>query len=252
MFKKFLAGVGIGSAKVDTQLDKTRLVPGENTSGKVVIQGGKVEQQVDRIHLFVMTEAVRERDDKKYYEKVTIGSFQIASSFIIQPGEEKEIDFQFELPIDTPPTLGKTKVWIQTGLDVPSAIDPTDRDYITVDPHPIADTVLEALTKVLGFQLRKVEMEYSRRYRYVQEFEFYPGGEFRRDLDELEVIFFMNTSSADLRIQVDRRAKGLGGLFAEALDMDESFVRLSISNDDCNQGIQYVADILRNTIRQYA
>ncbi len=95
-------------------------------------------------------------------------------------------------------------------------------------------------------------MEYSRRYRYVQEFEFYPGGEFRRDLDELEVIFFMNTSSADLRIQVDRRAKGLGGLFAEALDMDESFVRLSISNDDCNQGIQYVADILRNTIRQYA
>lgn len=55
--------------------------------------------------------------------------------------KKKEIDFQFLLPVHTPPTIGKTKVWIQTGLDVPNAVDPKDRDYINVEPHRYMNTV---------------------------------------------------------------------------------------------------------------
>ena len=67
MFKKLLASVGIGSAKVDTQLVSDQLLPGEEVRGKVVIQGGGAEQQIEKINLFVMTEAVREKDDRKVY-----------------------------------------------------------------------------------------------------------------------------------------------------------------------------------------
>lgn len=252
MFKKLLASVGIGSARVDTQLENDRLAPGEEVRGKVVIQGGSTEQQIDRINLFVMTEALRERDDRKFYEKVTLGSFVVGNSFTIRAGETREVDFRFELPVHTPPTLGRTRIWVQTGLDVPSAVDPTDRDFIDVKPHPYMNTVLDALTNVLGFHLRKVEMEYSRRYKYVQEFEFYPSPEFRRDLDELEAMFFMQPDRVDVVLQVDRRAKGLGGLFAEAMDMDESFVRVSFTNSDIARGSSYVAQQLRNVIRQYS
>jgi sporulation-control protein len=252
MFKKFLASVGIGGAKVDTQLERDVYVPLDVVRGQVLIQGGKTEQRIDRINLFVMTEALREFDDKKYYENVKIDSFTVGGGFTLRPNERKTIDFQFTLPAHTPPTLGKTHVWIQTGLDVPGAIDPKDRDYITVHPHPYMDTVLDAVINGLGFQLRKVEMEYSKRYRYIQEFEFWPSPEFRSRLDELEIIFFMKPSGLELMLQVDRRARGLGGLFAEALDMDESFVHVSFSSEEISQGSQYVANKLRNFISQYS
>ena len=249
MLKKWMASVGIGSAKVDTQLENTQLVPGEELRGKVVIEGGNAEQQVDRINLFLMTEAVREKDDRKVYEEVKLASFTVGSAFTIKEREKKEFDFQFSLPVDIPPTLDKTRVWVQTGVDVPNAIDPKDRDYIKVTPHPYTNTVLDALLKDLGFRLRKVEMEYSRRHRYVQEFEFVPGPEFSHDLDELEVLFFMKEDGIELILQVDRRAKGLGGLFAEALEMDESFVRVIFTKEEVARGTTAIADKLRREIR---
>ncbi|WP_186575852.1 sporulation protein [Aquibacillus kalidii] len=252
MLKKWLASVGIGSAKVDTQLDSERLIPGESVKGKVLIEGGKAEQQIDRINLFIMTEALRERDDKKYYQKVELGRFSLSESFTILEGEKKELDFEFTLPIQTPPTLGRTKVWIQTGLDIPSALDPKDRDYIEVSPHAYVDTILGAITNILGFQLRQVEMEYSNRYGYLQEFEFTPSREFRSDLDELEVFFFVKEESVELLLQVDRRAKGLGGLFAEALDMDERYVRLSFAKSEIDMGANYIASQLNDTIRKFS
>ncbi|MFZ3578953.1 sporulation protein [Virgibacillus sp. DJP39] len=100
--------------------------------------------------------------------------------------------------------------------------------------------------------MHKVEMEYSRKYNYIQEFEFLPGNEFRRDLDELEVMFFLDESQLELILQVDRRAKGLGGLFSEALDMDENFVKLTFTNEEINNGTSSVATKLRNTIKQFS
>ncbi|KAB8137832.1 sporulation protein [Gracilibacillus oryzae] len=251
MFKKLLASAGIGSAEVDTQLINDQLSPGDILKGKVVIKGGRTEQQVDRINLFVMTEALRERDDKKYYEKVVLHRFALNQSFTINAEERKEIDFDFELPIHTPPTINRTRVWVQTGLDIPQAIDPNDRDYLHVTPHFYMDTAIRAITDNLGFDLRKVEMEHSRRHGYIQEFEFRPSAEFRSDLDELEAVFFVKEDSMDIVLQVDRRAKSLGSLFAEALDMDESNVRMSLSRSEIEQGPAYVAEKIRDLIRQY-
>ncbi|MBO8156376.1 MAG: sporulation protein [Bacillaceae bacterium] len=251
MFKKILASIGIGNAEVDTQLEKDRYMPGEEVKGKVLIKGGNTEQNIDRIQLFIMTEAVRETDDSKVYESVMIKQYTIGEAFKIGAGEERVYDFSFNLPAHTPPTLGKTKIWVQTGLDVPNAVDPNDQDFIQVDPHPYMETVLTAVTDVLGFHLRKVEMEYSKRYNYVQEFEFTPMKDFRGDLDELEILFFMKDNGLDLVMQVDRRAKGLGGLFAEALEMDESFVKIQFSQTELNQGKHAVAEKLKNIITQY-
>ncbi|MFC4386241.1 sporulation protein [Gracilibacillus marinus] len=251
MFKKLLASAGIGSAEVDTQLLHDHVSPGEMLEGKVVIKGGRIEQQVERINLFVMTEALREKDDKKYYDKVVLHRFALNESFEIGAEEDKVIDFEFRLPIHTPPTINRTRVWVQTGLDIPQAIDPNDRDYLQVSPHPYMDTVLQAITSDLGFELRKVEMEHSKRHGYVQEFEFKPIREFRGDLDELEVVFFVKEDRVELVIQIDRKVKGIGSLFAEALDMDESFVRITLTDNELKNGSTGVADILRNVIQQH-
>ena len=54
-FNKMLASVGIGSAKVDTKLEKSSYEAGEQIKGEVEIYGGNVEQQVNAIYLTIYT-----------------------------------------------------------------------------------------------------------------------------------------------------------------------------------------------------
>ena len=237
LFNKVLASVGIGAATVDTKLEKSTYTAGEVMRGEIEVRGGNVAQQVETIYLSVYTTFIREANDKKYTDKAAISKVKVADPFLIQAGENKRLTFSLTLPSDTPITVGKTKVWVQTELDIKNAVDPEDKDYIDVKPSKLVASVLDAV-KGLGFRLRKTECEQtSARFRghfpFMQEFEFAPTGSFRSHLDELEVVFLSQSEhSVEVLLQIDRKVKGLGSLFAEALDMDESFVRTTFTTQD--------------------
>lgn len=252
-FNKMLASIGIGSATVDTRLEKSTYTAGETLRGTIDIAGGSTEQYIDAIYLTLYTTYIKEVNDNKYTDSAAIHKVKVNEPFTLGANERKSIPFTFQLPFDTPATLGKTRVWIHTGLDIKNAVDPTDKDFIEVNPSPLAAQVLQTIERI-GFRLRKVDCEYASMklrspYVFVQEFEFTPTiGTYRSQLDELEVIFLSQTvNSAQLLLQVDRRARGLGGLFAEAMDMDESFVRLTITTED----IPYLNQKLQQTINKY-
>ncbi|MBM6619496.1 sporulation protein [Bacillus suaedaesalsae] len=235
LFNKVLASIGIGGAKVDTKLHKGTYSAGEAVQGVVEITGGNTEQPIDEIYLSVMTTYIKEVDDNKFTQTGTVGKFRVLDKLTIGPNEKKEIPFSFDLPYDTPLTAGRTRVWIHTGLDIKNAVDPTDKDFITVTPSPLAHTVLQSVQE-LGFRIREAECIAAPRYLrgtlpFIQEFEFVPtSGSFRGKLDELEVTFLSASETRiDVLLQVDRRARGLGSLLSEALNMDESHIRLSFS-----------------------
>lgn len=253
-FNKMLASIGIGGAKVDTKLEKSVYTAGETIRGQVEISGGSTEQQIDSIYLTVYTTFIRESDDRKYTDHAAVKKHKLNEPFKIGANEKKSIPFSMELPIDTPITYGNTRVWVATGLDIKNAADPGDKDYIEVHPTKLTASILEEVGQ-LGFRLRQVECEQtsrriSSRYPFVQEFEFIPtGGPFRGKLDELEVIFLaQEKEKAELLIQVDRKARGLGGLFAEALELDETYVRLTVTS----QEIPSLNEKLRKEIAKYA
>ncbi|NGZ76384.1 sporulation protein [Saccharibacillus alkalitolerans] len=254
-FKKMLASVGIGNAKVDTVLDSAEVPVGGDISGVVYIQGGQVEQQVDRIYLFLKSEYIREHDDRKVRETATITKFLLTERFTLRAGERKEVPFRFTLPEYTPVTLRSSGVWIETGLDIPSAADATDRDALNVTPSDEIQVALDAI-ELLGFRLREVTNDYAPRLGgplpFVQEFEYVPTTKFRGHLDELEVLFRQQHGDLELLLEVDRRARGLGGFFSEAMGTDESLVRLNLSRSDLGRGPHHVADILEDTISRYA
>lgn len=254
-FKKMLASVGIGNAKVDTVLDTAQVPVGGDISGIVYIEGGQVDQQVDRIYLFIKSEYVREHDDRKVRETATITKFLLTDRFTLRAGERKEVPFRFTLPEYTPITLRSSGVWVETGLDIPSAADATDRDALNVTPSDEIQIALDAI-ELLGFRLREVTNDYAPRLggplSFVQEFEYVPTTKFRGRLDELEVLFRQQNGDLELMLEVDRRARGLGGFFSEAMGTDESLVRLSLSRSDLSRGPHYVAEILENTISRYA
>lgn len=237
-FNKVLATIGIGAATVDTVLEKSHYVAGERIQGMIEIKGGSTQQEVDAIYLTLHTTYIRESDDKKFTDHAIIQKIKVAEPFIINGNERKEIPFAFDLSYETPVTYGNTKVWVSTGMDIKNSIDPKDKDYIEIAPHPLKESVLSAIQE-LGFRTRKVECEQApkrlrRQYPFIQEFEFVPmNGPYAGKLDELEVMF--NEQSRDrveILLEVDRRARGLGGFLAEALDMDETIVTLHVNASD--------------------
>ncbi|WP_394231607.1 sporulation protein [Niallia oryzisoli] len=253
-FNKVLASVGIGAATVDTKLERDRVFPGEEIKGVVEIRGGNVEQQIDDIYLSVNTQYSKESDDKKYYVTAVIERIRLASGFTVAAKETREIPFSFRLPLETPVSMGKAKVWVATGLDIKNAVDPSDKDYLNVKPSALLDGVLNSITS-LGFRLREVECEqapYHLRVKspFVQEFEFVPtSGAFRGLLDELELVFLpTSNNTADLYFQVDRKARGLGGFLSEALEMDETNVRMSVSTGD----LATLPQSLRSLLQKYS
>lgn len=253
-FNKMLASIGVGSAKVDTKLEKSSYVAGELLRGEVEIYGGNVDQQIDAIYLTLYTTYIKEVDDKKYTSKAPIEKFKVSEPFTISANETKIIPFSFHLPVDLPITVGRTRVWVATELDIRSGVDSTDKDYIEIRPSKIASRIFDEIQS-LGFRLREAECEqasykYRSKYPFIQEFEFVPvGGAFRGRLDELEIVFVSQSeSSVDVIMQVDRKARGLVGFLAEALDADETHVRMTISQSDLHN----LGEILRQTIARYA
>lgn len=238
LFNKVLASVGIGGAKVDTKLHKSTYTLNENITGVVEIIGGSTEQQIDAIYLSLHTNFIREIDDKKINDQAVLHHYKLNEPFTIQADEKRQIPFSFALPPVVPITTGNSRVWIQTGLDIKNAVDPKDKDFIEIQPTRLANGVLTAIQN-MGFRLRKVDNEqapsYLRRQTPIaQEFEFTPtNSTYRRYLDELEVVFVQQSpNSIEILLQVDRRARGLGGFLSEAFDMDESFIRLTLSEND--------------------
>lgn len=252
-FNKILASVGIGAAQIDTRLEKSSYYPGEEVSGIVYIRGGNVEQKVDRIYLKIMTEYIRERDDSKFTESCVLAKVSITDSLLVKAGDELEIPFSFPLPLETPLTLSRQRVWVHTGLDIENAIDPKDYDYIEVTPGPEAAVIFDAASE-LGFQFKTASCEYHSRLGrgvpFVQEIEFYPGREYASRMRELELILYPQRDGISVLVEVDRKGSGVAGWLERSLDMDERHSWLTLSSADLQEGPSRVADLLDQVIQR--
>ncbi|WP_175639561.1 sporulation protein [Metabacillus schmidteae] len=249
-FNKMLASVGIGSAKVDAKLSGSTIRVGEKVEGIIEVKGGNIEQSIDELYLTVNTNYEKEENDRVVHKEAVIANIKLNEPFVIMPGETKTIPFTFELPLDTPITMGSSKVWLQTEADIKGSLDPSDRDIVIIDPHILVDKTLKALND-LGFSLRKVKNEAAsykvrKRLPFVQEFEFVPTtGQFNKKLDEVEIMFSpLNESNIEIFLEVDRKARGIGGLFSEALDLDESMVKFTLHENELGNIKEILQDIL--------
>ncbi|WP_073310952.1 sporulation protein [Halobaculum gomorrense] len=241
--KKVLASIGIGNASVDTVLEADTVRPGDTVGARVEIDGGDAEQEVGRIELELET---RYRTDDGYRE-TDIARYTLTDGFTIEVGKSRSVPTEIEIPYETPLTLGRTDVWVETELDIAMAVDPEDRDALTVEPTPRLSALFDA-AEALGLSLHTAECEADSYGRYfgssfVQEFEFRPqGGPFADELDELDVVARDGPDSLTAFVEVDRR----GGLLSELADADESRTRFTVESTD----VDAVADELRDAIRQ--
>jgi sporulation-control protein len=251
--KNMLASIGIGATKIDAQLFQNQVSIGQSIQGEIQISGGNVEQQIQAFELILYTQAEKETDDSRYYVTLPVQKIKLNETITVQPGAVHAIPFEIAVPLHTPISFGKVQVWLGTEAEIANAIDPKDRDYVEVLPHPSQLAVLQAVEQ-LGFRLMKCDNEYKSHvpFSYEQEFEYAPSSEFRSHLDELEIAFDLKLDRVVVKLTIDRRARGLGSLLNEMAGTDDRRVLLTISHDEIEaHGVGYVKDALRETIHRY-
>ncbi|MDB1122568.1 sporulation protein [Vibrio algarum] len=231
--KKTLASFGIGSARVDSVLQQEFLIPGEKANIAIHVYGGATPQDIDNIDLKIYCRYIEEvpadndknKNDnymgrmKRVPRDYVLASWKLPYSFVIESGQQRDFDVELDIPANTPVTIGDTKVWLETGLDVSMAKDPTDKDILTVRPTPTLDGVISALEEE-GLRIRQVECEATKGFAlpFVQEFELVPTtGQFHGRWRELEIVAYQHDDALELWFEVDRQKKGLGGMLSNLL-----------------------------------
>ncbi|WP_157722063.1 sporulation protein [Tumebacillus avium] len=223
MFKKFLSKIGIGAATVNLVLDDARGRIGEEVIGKILVEGGNVEQQIDAINVdFNMEMKLDDRTARSRIQSLTV-----ARNLQVKPGDKLEFPFRHLLP-ELPQTSRYVRYTYHTRLDIPEALDKHDFDEFGVLPNLSIATVQSALHK-LGFTEKFESGVFN---GYYQEFEYRPmEGPFAGRISELEVVYITEANGVRMHVEIDKKGKGLLGALADSLDLDEIHFNMLLTKD---------------------
>ena len=210
---KILAKVGIGSAEVDTRLDRDRFRPGETFTAQVVVDGGGTDREIEGLVLKLMVE-MREEPGEAARTKA-IDTWHLHDGFTIHEGDQRVTDFEGRLHPETPVTewscrQNLSKVWIHTGLDVESAVDPKDKDYLRIEPTEPMAAVLSAIERS-GYRPERLTVdpdrvqagEVSAELHCDQEFPFRPENRRSSRFKEVEVHFVPREDRTHVLLEFD-------------------------------------------------
>lgn len=221
MFKKLLAAVGVGGAKVNTVVTGGDLQPGGPIKGVVVVKGGDVDQTIEGLRIRLMTEVEVEVGDQEMRQPQVLAEWPIRFAGVLPAGEEQRVPFEATLPWETPVTVvpglvRAAKVWLQTGLAIDDAVDASDRDELRIVPLPAMRHVMAAI-EAAGFRPKSADMEqgqlrgrgFQSTIGCYQEIEYRPSGlSVGWRVKEIELSFVARPDQLHLVIEVDRSFAG--------------------------------------------
>ena len=240
--KKVLSSIGIGSATVDTVFPSTSVTAGESVDAAVEVEGGSTELDVDGIYFALVT---RYRQDEGSSNAI-IEQFRLTDGFTVAPGEEMSIPVTIEIPPETPITMGNADVWVETGLDIDWALDPSDEDELCVRPDPYLDTLLNAVGG-LGFDFHAGELitatdtPFAPDHGFVQVFQYRPvTAAYSGRLDELELVCNPTADGVEVLMEIDRKGDPTSGWTQSG----EHYARFTVETTDEDEVAGRIDDVI--------
>ncbi|WP_299490457.1 sporulation protein [uncultured Shewanella sp.] len=243
-FIKALAKLGIGAASVEAIIDNDTLQPGQEVSGVIKVMGGWFPQQVHKIELAIWSNYVAEeeydcghkvclRQIEKQYE---LTHFELNTRFSTDSKQVKYIPFSFPLPLSTPLSFGRNKIWVSPRLDVDYLLGKSNTSILTIEPNSLQNNVFNALEH-LGFVIKKVACEACSSPQspmpFIQEFECKAqSGYFSEQFDELELVMHQHNDSLQLQLDFDYKNSGLTRLVNQYIRRYQAQTALNITQND--------------------
>jgi sporulation-control protein len=236
--KRLLSSIGIGAATVDTVLPQAAVRPGETVELTVEMRGGDSAQTIDGLYFTLKTES----DGQTW----TVARFDFDGSFTIDPGEERTEQVSIPIPPWTPVTRGGPRVWLETGLDIDWAVDPSDSDDVAVEPDDFVAALFEA-ADTLDFAFVSaslVETPWLDDRPFAQALVFEPGSRFEREVSRLVLTTIPRGDDLRLYIEVQQR-----DAVAEAVGQDFNEQELSVTVAYANP--EMIGRRITSTIEQF-
>ena len=228
MFKKLKAKMGAGAASVDAVLSNPTVRPGDAVTGVVHVEGGDVEQEINRITVALETVAEVETDDNEVNATQRFGTQTVTGDMTVVPGDSHQFPFSLHVPWETPLThiggheLRGVRMGVRTELEIARSVDKGDLDPVQVLPLPGQQQLIDALAQ-LGFGFKSADVEKGRlqgaKLPFFQEIEFTPGPEYRGRFNELELTFLGGPQETRVIFEADTK----GGWFSEGQDATSWF-----------------------------
>lgn len=256
ILNKAIASAGFGAAKVDTQLDSQKICKGEQVTGSISILGGKTEQRASKVSLVLMTYAEVEEDSPKNRKSIELSRFDIAQDVQIKPNVAIEVPFSFVLPNDTPVSFQDNMIWLETSLDIKMAVDPSNKNYLHVVPHPFMQRILDILQKELKFVLTNCGNVYipnnGSHLPIVQVFEFNPTLRMIDYLEEIKVIFFVDDlRGLEILLEFPKKMPGAQEHIHKANATAGNMLQFLIPKKEFEKDNKSLAALLLQNIRKY-
>ncbi len=220
MFKKLLASIGIGAAKVDTILHTEHLLPGQVFQADILITGGDVAQELSGLELALMTRVKVETDDSHHFVNHVIQKWSLSDTIQLQPGEEIKLPFSAPLHPETPITELNTvnnqcHVWLATGLNIDMGVDASDKDILRIYPTEAMMCCLQFMEQA-GYTMKKADVEkgflkgpgFSSHSGIYQELEYRPKSSGFFSKKEVELSFVPTANETHVLIEIDSNFRG--------------------------------------------
>lgn len=241
-FKTILASLGVGTAKIDTQLNTTEIRLGDPLHGQLIVTGGSVAQHINDIYITVKTKYRKLGLDAPYFTNGTVCHFKLTEAFTIEAGETKHIPFSFTLPLYTPVTDQLSVLWIQTHLDIKAAIDQDDEDYLVVTPFPFMQSILSSIESI-GFQKQEVVCEDGSLEGmlpfdtgFYQLFHFTPETEPFTSIHHINVVFNpLSLEEIDIMFEIHRTPHNVLETMKEELGLNTIKTTLTVKQQQIHQ-----------------
>lgn len=225
VFKRLMQAMGVGGPSVETVLTNPNCRPGGYLEGQIHVAGGDHPVDIEYVALGLVTRVEVESGDNEYNSTQEFQRQRVTGPFRLDSGQRHDLTFRFEVPWETPITeisgqhLHGMTMGLRTELEVARAVDKGDLDPVAVHPLPAQERVLDALVR-LGFRFSRADVERGHIYGvrqtlpFYQEIEFYPGAQYARGINQLELTFVATPQQLQIVLEIDKR----GGVFSEGRD----------------------------------
>jgi sporulation-control protein len=203
---------------------------GETVAADVEVRGGCPKQDVEAVHFALETRYRRGEGSNVG----VVDQFTLTEAFTIGADEERTIAVEIHVPHETPVTFGDVQVWVETGLDIELAVDPDDTDYLSVEPDPCLETLLDAVGG-MGFDLDEVNAfddtvaPFETRCGFLQEVEYRPlTAEYADLLDDIELFCHPTPDGVEVAVEIDRAGDQISGW----MEVDDHTTTMTVATTD--------------------
>ncbi|WP_407331774.1 sporulation protein [Enterovibrio sp. 27052020O] len=242
-FKKALAKVGVGSAEIELVLPKASFAQGESTSATVLVTGGSTRQQIDTLSFelccdYMGWEQIRsngEQGQKRRKRRMThtLVKWHLPDTFALETGEKRQFDTQFQIPMDTPLSMGDGKIWVRGSLDIPMAKDASCEALVTVTPDALLNAVFEGFEQS-GLRIEMVSNQDVERASlpFEQCFTLVPvSGRLMESLRRVELVASRDNEGLQLALVLSRQSGGVGDALGRLVGANKVRRALTIPHD---------------------